>query len=109
MSFMDNLRKIASEISARHRYLRGDKGVLEKTHKQLKDWQPDGKIEKTGRVLGLGGIDLSWFLFCFSLLRYIFMTLLRHFVDFFRFLFVAFSCIMKSAKSKHRREGVTQS
>ena len=64
MSLIEDLKKIASKISARHHYVHGDKGVLEKWYKKLKDLNTDTKLKEVGRVIGLGTIDLSWFLFC---------------------------------------------
>lgn len=64
MSVKTGFKKFFSEISARRKYLHGHKGILEKTHRNLKKKHPDGAIGKTGRITGLGLIDLSWFLFC---------------------------------------------
>lgn len=64
MFFVDTIKKIISEISSRHKFVHGKKGNLENWHKQLQNWKPDGTLGKTGRVVGLGGIDLSWLLFC---------------------------------------------
>ena len=64
MSLKDSLKKISREISERYDFLRGDKGKIEDVHKQLKQWQPDGKGGKIARIAGIGGIDLAWFLFC---------------------------------------------
>lgn len=64
MSFRNGLKKIAKEIAARYKYMRGKKGILEEPHNELKQWKPDGSLGKVGRVAGLGGIDLTWFLFC---------------------------------------------
>ncbi len=36
MSLKDKFRKITSEISARHDYMRGDKGILEQKYRKLK-------------------------------------------------------------------------
>ncbi|MBR3147826.1 MAG: tetratricopeptide repeat protein [Alphaproteobacteria bacterium] len=64
MSLGGNVKKLVKEIAARYKYMRGKKGVLENPHQDLKQWQPDGAWGKTGRVAGLAGIDLAWFLFC---------------------------------------------
>lgn len=64
MSLGGNVKKLVKEIAARYKYVRGKKGVLENPHQDLKQWQPDGALGKTGRVAGLAGIDLTWFLFC---------------------------------------------
>ena len=64
MSLGENVKKLVKEIAARYKYVRGKKGVLENPHQDLKQWQPDGAWGKTGRVAGLAGIDLTWFLFC---------------------------------------------
>ena len=64
MSLMDKLKKISSEISARYKYMRGDKGRLENLHEQLENWNPDDKLGKTRRIAGLGGIGLLWGLWC---------------------------------------------
>lgn len=57
-------KKIVSEIHTRIKYVRGKKGKLEKTYRNLKAKHPQGKTGKIARVAGLGAIDLSWFLFC---------------------------------------------
>ena len=64
MSFGSGIKKLAKEIANRYRYVRGQKGVLENPHKQLKQWRPEGSFDKVGRAAGLAGIDLTWFLFC---------------------------------------------
>ena len=64
MSLKDKFRKITSEISARHDYMRGDKGVLEQKYRKLKRKNPDDNFGKMIRAVGLGTIDLAWFLFC---------------------------------------------
>ena len=64
MSLLDDLKKFSAEISARRKFVHGDKGKLEKTYKSLKDWEPEKGVGKAGRIAGLGSIDLAWFLFC---------------------------------------------
>ena len=64
MSFKEEFDRIISKFKARHKYLRGDMGVLEKPHKKLKNLDPENGWEKVGRIVGLGGIDIVWFLFC---------------------------------------------
>ena len=64
MSLIDSFKKFASEISARRKYLTGDKGILENKYKEIKEWQPEDKVGKIRRTAKLGGIDLIWFLFC---------------------------------------------
>ncbi len=64
MSFGNGVKKIVKEIAARYKYVRGKKGILEEPHNELKQWKPDSSLGKVGRVAGLGGIDLTWFLFC---------------------------------------------
>lgn len=66
MSVITRLKKVIFEIRSRYQYLRGDKGIIEKPYRNLKNWQPEKTIGKIGRGAGLGGIDLSWFLFCLA-------------------------------------------
>ena len=62
MSFMDEIKRIASKMKLRREYLRGNRGKLEPLRQDLKNWEPKNIIGKTGRATGLGAIDLSWFL-----------------------------------------------
>ena len=64
MRIKKTLNKAIKEISERRDYVVGDKGILEKTYRKLKDDKPESKSGKIGRVAGLGLIDLGWILWC---------------------------------------------
>ena len=64
MSIKSGFKKFFAEMSARHKYVFGDKGLLEQPYKSLKKKSPKKTMDKIGRIAGLGGVDLIWFLFC---------------------------------------------
>lgn len=64
MSFGDRIKKLAKEMAARYKYMRGDKGVLESDYEKIKSWQPDNEFAKADKEHALAETDLIWFLFC---------------------------------------------
>ena len=64
MSWRESIKKITSKISGRYKYVSGKKGKIEKQYQQLKQWRPNSAPGEIARIVGLTGVDLSWFLFC---------------------------------------------